>query len=182
MSKLIDLINTIETARTNFLVAVGHPTAQQAKFKPTPAEWSILEITEHMVWAEQIGICGMVNAIEGLKNGRPIWEDTSPNQGLSIEQIVAKTWQPKEKVPKVAEPKWGGALLFWKNSLQNCRHLLKDLEQQAKDVNIELAIYPHPISGPMNVIQRLEFLRFHLERHTKQVIRVKESMDFPHLE
>ncbi len=171
---LAELNQRIANSRNNFLNAISGLTNKQVKFKPSKEEWSILEITEHLVWAEKIGICGMFNAIEGLKNKQPIWEGESPNKGLSIEQIVEKTWQPKEKVPKVAEPKWSGSLQFWAHSLKNCSHLLDELAIQANGVDLHLAIYPHPISGPMDVIQRLEFLSFHLDRHLHQVYRVKQ--------
>lgn len=138
-----------------------------------------METTEHMVWAEQIGICGMFTAIDGVKKDAPIWEGSSPNDGLSIEEIVENTWKPKEKVPKVAEPRWGGTISYWISSLKNCSFLLLELQQQSQSIDLEKAIYPHPISGPMNVIQRLEFLRFHLERHEAHIERVKAHSNFP---
>ncbi len=173
------LHKSIEAARSSFIHSASGLTSLQAKFKPSEQEWSILEITEHIVWAEQIGICGMFKAIEGVLETKPIWEGNSPNEGLSIEQIVEKTWQPKEKVPKVAEPKWGGTLDFWITGLKNNTSLLNELIIKANSIDLSKAIYPHPISGPMNVIQRLEFLRFHLERHEGQIKRVKSSTYFP---
>ena len=61
------LISRVETSRNEFLSSVSELTTGQTKFKPYEEEWSILEITEHLVWAEQIGICGMFNAINGIK-------------------------------------------------------------------------------------------------------------------
>jgi hypothetical protein len=43
----------------------------------------------------------------------------------------------------------------------------------------EKVIYPHPISGPLNVLQRMQFLRFHMERHQKQVEQLKYHPQFP---
>jgi hypothetical protein len=40
-------------------------------------------------------------------------------------------------------------------------------------------VYPHFLSGPLDARQRLEFLRFHIERHTAQVWRVRSSHGFP---
>ena len=60
-----DPYDSIEAARLSFIEAVTGLSNTQARFKPSEEEWSILEITEHMVWAEQIGICGMFRAIEG---------------------------------------------------------------------------------------------------------------------
>ena len=179
LARVDELVARIEVSRIALIDEVSGLTEMQTKFNPSENEWSILEITEHIVWAEQIGICGMFNAINGIKNNKPIWEGVSPNKGLSIEQIVEKTWQPKEKVPKVAEPRWGGSIEFWIYSLYNCSNLLRGLLFHSSSVNLNLAIYPHPISGPMDVIQRLEFLSFHLERHKNQVKRVKANSGYP---
>ena len=99
-SQLEKLISKIEISRNAFINSISGLTEKQTKFKPSKNEWSILEITEHIVWAEQIGICGMFNAINGIKCKKPIWEGRSSNKGMSIEQIVEKTWQSKEKAPK----------------------------------------------------------------------------------
>lgn len=176
---LTTLFSRIETSRNNFLNSVTGLNMEQAQFKPANNEWSILEITEHIVWAEQIGICGMFKAIEGIKNGRPIWSGISENKGLTIEEIVEKTWQPKEQVPKVAEPRWGGSIDYWTINLKNNRLLLSELKEYAEGIDLHAAIYPHPISGPMDVVQRLEFLSFHLDRHRGQVERVKSNKNFP---
>ena len=177
-TEVSSIIERIEDARKAFITSVSDLTTEQVNFKPSANEWSILEIVEHIVWAEQIGICGMFKAIEGIKNDRPIWTGDSPNAGLSIEEIVERTWQQKEKSPEIAEPKWGGSVDYWIGCLENCSHMLNKLQEYTKSVDLKSAIYPHPISGPMDVIQRLEFLRFHLERHYKQIDRVKNNKSY----
>lgn len=99
MTNLKSLFESIETARNQFIATLQGLTQVQINYKANPEEWCILEI------AEQVGLNGMFKAVEGLKSGQPIWEGKSPNAGLSIEQIVAKTWQTKEKVPEVAKPR-----------------------------------------------------------------------------
>ena len=93
--------------------------------------------------------------------------------------MVELTWQTKEKVPEVAKPRWGGALDFWIEALKACQPLLAALETALADYDPAKIIYPHPISGPLNVVQRIEFLRFHLNRHQSQVERVKSDPGFP---
>ena len=46
-------------------------------------------------------------------------------------------------------------------------------------LDLEQIIYPNPISGPMNVVLRLEFSIFHLERHRQQIDSIKKHLDFP---
>lgn len=173
------LFQEVEEARRGFIDAVSGLSAQQYRYKPAPDQWAILDIAEHMVWAEQIGVNGMWKALEGIKNGEPIWEGTPTHGGRSIEEVVELTWQTKEKVPEVAKPRWGGALDFWIEALKACQPLLAALEVALADYDPAKIIYPHPISGPLNVLQRIEFLRFHLNRHQAQVERIKSAPAFP---
>ena len=173
------LIQEVEQARRDFIDAVSGLSPQQYRYKPTPDQWAIIEVAEHMVWAEQIGLNGMWKALEGIKNGQPIWEGTPEHAGRSIEEVVELTWQRKEKVPVVAKPRWGGALDFWVHALKACEPLLAALGEAMKDHDPTRIIYPHPISGPLNVKQRIEFLRFHLNRHQGQVERIKADPNFP---
>ena len=177
--ELDDLFGAIENARLNFLAQTDGLSAVQANFKIAEDQWSVSQITEHMVWAEKIGLNGMSKAMEGILLNKPIWEGTSKNQGLSIEEVVAQTWREKEIAPTVAEPKWGGTLRFWQSALRANQYILADLRKQITDVGLLKAVYPHPLSGPLDVEQRLHFLRFHLERHRAQVERVRMESKFP---
>ena len=179
MNQIHSLLQSVEQARAAFLAETANLSLQQAQFKPSPEFWSITDITEHIVRAEQIGLAGMWKAILGKKNAQPIWEGDNPNLGLSIEEVVKQTWQEKEQVPEVARPVWGGALGFWRASLESCSLVLQQLMEELGEMSPEEIVYPHPISGPLNVIQRLEFLRFHLERHQAQIQRVKAHPDYP---
>ena len=174
-----ELIIKVAHARKNFILACSELSDEQASFKPSPDSWSVAEIAEHMVWAEQGAINGMWKTIEAIKNNKPIWTGQAIHQGLSIEQIIEKTWQTKENVPETARPRWGGSLKYWICSLAACQNLLQALCAVIDGVDPEQVIYPHVISGPLNAVQRMEFLRFHLERHQKQIENIKGHPDFP---
>ncbi|MFC4721547.1 DinB family protein [Geojedonia litorea] len=177
---LQNLFNQIENARSQFLKECEGLSISQSHFKPSPKVWSITDNTEHLYWAEFGGINGMWKAIEGKKTNNPVWTKAAIHEGLSIEDIVDLTWKPKEDVPLGAEPRIGGSLEFWTTSLKSCSVLLKDLYVELKThEHLEEIIYPHPISGPLNVIQRFEFLRFHIDRHSEQVRNLKKHHDFP---
>jgi hypothetical protein len=64
-------------------------------------------------------------------------------------------------------------------ALEGNQRMLEKMSHQLIGMNPEQVIYPHVISGPINVYQRMEFLRFHLERHQRQVERVKGEPGFP---
>ncbi len=172
------LIAAVAQARERFLAAVGGLSAEQATFKPAPARWSILEITEHVVRAEEAGVGGVWRALDGYRRGEPVWTGDPVHKGLSIEEVVARTWQPKEQVPEIAAPRWGGALSYWVARLRSQQLVLEELAKSLAGVALEEVIYPHPISGPLDVRQRLEFLRFHLDRHRGQVEALRSEQAF----
>jgi hypothetical protein len=164
------LINEVETARSRYLSKVNTLSQQQASWKLSPEVWNVVEITEHLFWAEQGGIYGMWKILQTHKEGNIGWEGEAIHQGLSIEEIVERTWQPKEIVPVVAAPRLGGTIAFWAASLQSLTLPLQKLGDELTDESLSIMTHPHPISGAMDFRQRLEFLRFHIDRHYNQVL------------
>lgn len=173
------LLQQVSTARTQFISSATGLSPAQATFKPTPESWCVTENVEHMFWAEHGAINGMWKTLEAFKNNKPVFTGEAIHHGLPIEQIIEKTWKEKELVPEVAKPRLGGPLMFWIISLQNLQETLAGLAAALEGYDLEKIIHPHPISGPLNVIQRFEFLRFHLNRHQKQIENIKAHPDFP---
>lgn len=179
MKALDQLIDEVARARENFLVLLRDVTVEQAGFKPTPARWSMVEITEHLVHAEDVGVHGIWRALENHRRGEPLWQGENQHAGLSIEEVTGRTWREKEEVPAIAAPREGGSLAFWAASLKARQSALEELAQQLAGIRLEEVIYPHPISGPLDIRQRLEFLRFHLDRHRQQIIELQDDPLYP---
>jgi hypothetical protein len=179
MSVLKSLCQSVAEAREGVIQAASGLTTEQSQFTPELEVWSVVDNVEHLVWAEMGGINGIWKALDGVRNNKPIWTGVPVHQGLSIEQIIEKTWQEKEQVPEVARPRWGGPVEYWIAALNGCQDLLESLERELEGYDPEKIIYPHIISGPLNVIQRMEFLRFHLNRHRQQISNLKNHPRFP---
>ena len=179
MQNLSPLLQAVGVARKQFIQAASGLSAEQSLFKSSPDVWSVVDNVEHMVWAEMGGINGMWKTLEGIKQNKPVWQGDAIHHGLPIETIIDKTWKEKEQVPEIAKPRWGGPVEYWILALTNCQLLLEKLCDAMKGYDPEKIIYPHIISGPLNVVQRLEFLRFHLNRHQRQVENIKSHPDFP---
>jgi hypothetical protein len=179
LDELEKLKRDVENARINYLNSVKNMSSEQASFKPAEDIWSASEITEHLFHAEFGGILGMWEALDGLMNDNPPWKEEHYNRGLSIEEVVEKTWKSKEKVPEGAKPRLGGPISFWINALESCQNMLENLAINLSGQVLDNIVYPHPISGPLDVRQRFEFLRFHIDRHRNQVESLKQLPDFP---
>ena len=173
------LLDEVAQARARFLDTVSGLRPEQARFKPEPTRWSILELTEHIVRAEEAGVSGIWRALDGHRRGEPVWSGDPVHRGLSIEEVIARTWQSKEEVPDVAAPRWGGSLAYWRARLRSQQMVLVDLAAALSGVALGEVIYPHPLSGPLDAGQRLAFLRFHLDRHCDQVEALKREPGYP---
>jgi hypothetical protein len=170
MNQLDQLLHEVAAARTRYITDVGRLTEEQAHVKPSPDTWSAVENTEHLYWAEHGGIWGMWRAFHAKQAGTPIWEGELIHRGLPIETIIERTWQPKEKVPAIAAPRMGGPLVFWLSAFASLQQPLRDLAHALADEDHESIIHPHVLSGPLDIHQRFEFLRFHIDRHWNQVL------------
>ena len=169
----------VAAARTRYVDYVSQLTEQQGHYKPASDVWSAVEITEHLFWAEHGGIWGMWRALQAYRDGTPIWMGEHTNRGRSVEEIVALTWQPKEQVPAIAAPRMGGTLAFWCAALLSLQQPLEAFSEAVAGEDLEAIIHPHPISGPLDIGQRFEFLRFHIDRHRGQVAGLINLFNFP---
>lgn len=169
MKTIQKLLQEVSTSRSLYLDQLANISEAQAIWKPDPEVWNVIEIIEHLFWAEQSGIFGMWKTLHAIRNGRIVRTYDSPHQDMTIEQIINKTWQAKEKVPAVAVPRLGGPLAFWKSSLISLEVVLEGFGENLQENELRIQAQPHPISGPLDFHQRLEFLRFHLDRHREQV-------------
>lgn len=175
---LYRLVSSIERSRNTVIDTVGNFRPEQSTFKPSPDEWSIVEIVEHLYLAEVSGLTKIWAAARQVRAG-VAWSDARPHHGKSIEDVVATTWKPKELAPGIATPHIGGPLEAWISSLRSLRAVLADLATELEGLDLEAIVFPHYLSGPLDGRQRLEFLRFHMERHLEQIRRLQSHSAFP---
>lgn len=163
------LINLVSEARNSYCKRISAITETQAPWKPSPHVWNVIEITEHLYWAEQGGILGMWKTLYAIRSGQMEKRFDSIHQNLSVQEIISRTWKEKEDVPPVAAPRQGGTLIFWRNALASLQPVLEGFGADLQDDELRIQAHPHPISGAMDFQQRLEFLAFHIKRHEGQV-------------
>ncbi len=178
MTEVEALIELVEHARAELLRGVSDLTDAQASFAPGDGEWSVVQNVEHLYLAELSGVTKIWMAADGVRAGK-VWTDPNPNRGKSIEMVVAETWKPKEIAPPIATPNIGGPLSFWIEATHSLTPILASVGQRLEGLLLDDVVFPHFLSGPMDARLRLEFLRFHIERHIGQIERLRRRPDFP---
>lgn len=173
------LLHSVAEARARVLDQVRGLSELQAASKPDQTCWSISEIVEHLVLAEASGVTKIWAAAEGVRSGHPVWVGEHTNSGLSIDEVIARTWKEKEVAPSIAAPHIGGPLAYWVESLRLSQPLLDALGVFLEGMDLRTIVYPHFLSGPLDAEQRLEFLRYHMDRHRGQIERTRIQLGLP---
>lgn len=169
MNTVQNLIAQVSEARSQYLHLISAVDELQAEWKPGKEAWNVIEITEHLFWAEQGALNGMWKTLFAIRNGSLTKSYDFIYRNLSIEEIINLSWKEKETAPAVAAPRIGGTLAFWSVSLRSLQFILEEFGKEIKEDELRLQAHPHPISGPLDFQQRIEFLRFHINRHHHQV-------------
>ena len=178
VDKVKFLLADINQARQDMLSKARHLTPEQGAFKPAPDQWSVTEVIEHLVLAEHSGINKMWVALEASRKGEPVWTDPNPQKHASIEDIIADTWKDREVAPPIATPSWGGPLAYWLAYFESCQQVVEAVGREIQEAELDEVVFPHYLSGPLTLRQRLEFIRFHIERHVPQVQNIQRHPDF----
>ena len=176
MNTVTQLIHDVAAARNEFIDGIKNINEVQAAFKPSPEEWNITDITEHLFWAEQGAIYGMWKTLYAIREGKAARTVESDHKEWTVEKLIAETLKEKEQVPAVAAPRLGGTLVFWRLSLAGLQTLLEAFGKELQEDELRLQAHPHPISGAMDFQQRIEFLRFHMQRHQGQVQSIIQQL------
>jgi hypothetical protein len=174
-----DLIKDTQAERRHLIHLVTPLSDSQTDFKPSPDVWSINQNLEHLVLAEVSGVSKIWAAAFGVRQGRPVWVGEHTNRGFHIDEIIARTWKPKETAPPIATPHIGGPLAFWLEYTALAHDLLNRLEPALAGLALESVIFPHFLSGPLDAGQRIQFLTFHIIRHRRQIERLMADPLFP---
>jgi hypothetical protein len=122
--------------------------------------------------AEQSGIIRMWQAADGVRQGAPVWQGEAVHRGKPIETIIAGTWREREIAPPNATPQTNGPLAYWVACLAACEPVLLALGEALDGLDLEAVIAPHFLSGPLDVRQRYEFLRWHMDHHRQQIAEI----------
>ena len=137
-------------------------------FKAGPDKWSIVEVVEHLVIAEDDLIAQLTE------------EGHSPV--LDIESRSAKKYQTVIKVMErdievdvpheSMEPRGRVALEDLLHQWHDIRKTLLGLLAGIKKEKIHAMIYRHPYAGPLDISETLHFFEVHYDNHMRQIDRI----------
>jgi len=170
-----ELFEHLESQKGQFLGTLDAFSPEQRDFRPQPRAWNALQVGQHVVLAEQ-RTADAIKQHRGMRSGK-----RSPRYwiGNALLQLVLRTGlRVRNPVPEAApddDVDLDQLLQAWEKARFDLEAVLSEL----KDRGLGYAAYKHPIAGPFNVEQALEFLVAHLNHHLRQLERLQRYPSFP---
>jgi uncharacterized damage-inducible protein DinB len=163
-----DVAAHLENARAELLLVVSGLTNEQARTRPAPDRWSVLECLEHVSFVER-KFLGMVkeSAI-----GTPAERDAAKEAALETRVVDRSS---RRTAPEAVRPtgKHGSVA----DALRDFNSARDETLQFASEegVNLLSRSASHPVLGPMNGVEALLLIAGHGRRHTAQMREAVEG-------
>jgi hypothetical protein len=174
-SRILD----VEKARSDVLACVSSLDDASLCRRPAVGAWSVAEIIEHLVLAEDFGLRGLWREIDRLDDDAPAAALDPAEAARTIDQIFLSLDLPNrvdapEAVIPAAE---GRPPRYWIARLRTNAQMLAALGATLEPVGAERVLLPHFVAGDLDGLQRLQFFRWHFERHLGQIERTIEGLE-----
>jgi hypothetical protein len=167
----------LEESQTEFLAAIDGVTEAQWRWKPAPERWSVGEVAEHIVTAEDSMWAKIQSALAAPPNMQ--WETQTKGKTEIIEQVMAprlgKATAPEPLVPKGDMTKAQVKARFLEQRAEFVK-FARDTDAALKEHTAE---HPFAMFNPLNAYQWLIYAPLHTMRHDKQIAEVKATAGYP---
>jgi uncharacterized damage-inducible protein DinB len=165
----IEIVPLLEASREEFLAAVGSLSEEQARAKPDPSCWSVLECVEHVTTVEE----------RFLKRLETAPRLNAPRVDKQKEAELAKRVPDRSQraqAPDAARP-IGRFMTLAQAMEQFCVNRAQTI-RFAKDGAPELywLSLEHPRFGPVNGSEFLVIVAGHARRHAAQIREAKAAL------
>jgi hypothetical protein len=173
--KAAELFENLESRKERFVTTLEALSPEQLDYRSDPKAWTPVQVGHHVVLAEQ-RTANSIKKHRGIRSGKP---SLRYRVGNAMLWLVFKTGlRVKNPVPEAA-PDDDIDLARLLEAWDTARGDLEAVLAETKERGLEYAAFNHPIGGPFNVEQALEFLVAHLDHHLRQLDRIQRHPTFP---
>jgi uncharacterized damage-inducible protein DinB len=165
-----ELVHNLERSRQEFLAAVAGLTDSEAKLRPDPDRWSVLDCVEHVTSVEE-RFLGWLQAAEKLDSP---CVDKEKEAGLT-QRIPDRSM--RLQAPEAAWPK--GRFTSLEQAMEQFNTGRTRSIQFAEDRSDDLYLLAsaHPRLGPMNGVEFLLIIAGHARRHAQQIRETRAALE-----
>jgi hypothetical protein len=164
-----NIVDNLERSRQEFMAAVAGLTESQAKVRPDPERWSVLDCVEHVTSVEE-RFLGFLQKAEKLDAPRV---DREKEAGLTVRIPDRST---RVKAPEAVVPT--GRFQTLAEAIDQFNAGRTRSIQFAEQCGDELYCLAsaHPRFGPMNGVEFLIIIAGHSRRHAEQIRETRAAL------
>ena len=172
----IDRLARIERKRLALLEEVAALDEVTLTARPMAGKWSIREIVEHLVLAEDdvVGDFSRLDALDAQPRG------IGHHVRYLIVLFVLRFRIPVTVPSRAMLPTGGRSLAELRETWDEHQRRLRSFVAGLTREGARRAIFRHPISGPLSVSQALVLLDAHLDSHIRQIRRRMQLLRAAH--
>jgi len=174
LPELTERLTILDRKREAFLTAVRASTHVQQTFRPGSDSWSMLDVTEHLVLAEEKSLLGMLK-------GPPPGMSVTPLARIRMKMVrLVMATELKVKVPVARVIPTGSVALpvlesRWLEARRGLEEFLVSIDATAANA----PRFRHPIGGWVTAWDGVAFFAGHIDHHARQLRRIRRSPGFP---
>jgi hypothetical protein len=172
------VVKLLIDSRKEYLDGIQDLTEAQWNFRPAPLRWTIAQVAEHIVLAEDAMFTGrVIKAVEAPPN--PDWESKTKGKAEFIAEVLPNRTR-RAQAPWEIQPtgKLSKAEVIRRYNEVRDR-TLKFAEQTEVPLKEHTLDHPFPAFGTLNAYEWLIYIPQHNLRHDKQIAEVKASPGYP---
>jgi DinB superfamily len=167
-----EIVQTLESGRQDFMAAVEGLTEQEAKARPDPERWSVLDCVEHVTTVEE-RFLGWLEAAKKL-DAPNVDKEKEAGLMVRIPDRTTRIMAPEAVCPIGRFTTLGQALVQFNagrtRSIRFAEDRCGDLYCLASE---------HPRLGPMNGVEFLIIIAAHARRHAAQIRETRAALEKP---
>jgi hypothetical protein len=171
LSEIQETFQQLETKYGKLLQHLNSLNHDVLHFKAGTGKWSIVEVIEHLVMAEE-------NALEqltGAASGPPL--DPRDRSAKNYHIVIKVMTQdipvdvPDESMAPLGQIGLAELLERWKDTRQRTRAYIDGIQPE----NVGGLVYRHPFAGPLDMAETLRFIDVHFDNHMRHIDKIKEE-------
>ena len=164
MSGLPELIQALDARRTALLSEVGTLRPEELRASPTPGIWSVLEVVEHLVAAEQVILQGLPDPATLTPRPRELRHRLTYPLVWAVLRFGIPVKAPSRRMLPTGGASLDELRTRWEATYRWLRTYAAGLAPGS-----DPAVFRHPVCGPLTLRQALRLDRLHLEVHARQI-------------
>ncbi len=164
---------SLEAKHRDLLGELDSLPSETLNYKPKPGRWSIVEVVEHLVIAED----DLLNQLTGGASAADLdRSQRSHEKFLTVIKVMEKDVAvdvPDEKLEPRGQFTLEALLDRWDDIRQKMRAWIDGINSaKAGDL-----VYCHPFAGPLTMAETLRFVEVHFDNHMRHIEKIKARAD-----